>query len=114
MRKYEDFLPGSADRIISMAERQSAHRQSMESKVVSSGCANERIGMIFGFIICLAAIFSGLYLILHGKNSSGIAAILVALASPAGVFIYGKSQQKKDLQARQRGIIQAARNTQAQ
>ena len=30
---YEKIVPGSADRIISMAERQSEHRQKMEQKM---------------------------------------------------------------------------------
>ena len=32
---YERVLPGSADRIISMAEKQSEHRQKMEDKMIS-------------------------------------------------------------------------------
>jgi len=68
--------------------------------------------MIFGFIICILAISAGALLVLHGKSVSGLASILTALAAPLAVFVYGKSKQAKDLQARQQGIIEAARATQ--
>ncbi|MBI1739603.1 MAG: DUF2335 domain-containing protein [Acidobacteriales bacterium] len=36
LAKYEQVLPGSADRIIRMAERQAEHRQNLEKTVVLS------------------------------------------------------------------------------
>lgn len=113
LRKYEEICPGSADRIIAMAENQSRHRQDLESKVVTSNCSNERLGMIFGFIVCVLAISVGAYLILHGKNTSGLVAIITAIAGPAGVFIWGKSRQKRELEHRRKGMTAAATDTQA-
>jgi uncharacterized membrane protein len=112
LRKYDELLPGSAERIIAMAERQGAHRQRLESEVVTSNCRNERLGMIFGFVICVTAISAGIYAVKMGKEGFGIAAIISALAAPMAVFIYGKSRQKKDLEASQQGIVEAARQTQ--
>ena len=112
LRKYDELLPGSADRIISMAERQSAHRQKLESDVIGSNIFSERLGMILGFIICLIAISGGIYIVIQGKSAEGIAAIIVPLAALVAVFIYGKSEQKKDLQARQQAIIEAAKHPQ--
>jgi uncharacterized membrane protein len=112
LRKYDELLPGSAERIIAMVEKQGAHRQGLESEVVKSNCKNERLGMIFGLIICVMAIVAGIYAVKMGKEGFGIAAIISALAAPMAVFIYGKSRQKKDLQASQQGIIEAARQTQ--
>jgi len=112
LRKYDELLPGSAERIIAMAERQGAHRQGLESEVVISNCKNERLGMVFCFVICAMAIVAGIYAVKTGKEGFGIAAIVSALAAPMAVFIYGKSRQKKELQASQQGIIEAARQTQ--
>ena len=114
LRKYEDLLPGSADRIFLMAEKQSSHRQTLEAKVVASNCSNERLGMMMCFGICVLAICAGVYALSIGKDGYGIAAIVSALAAPAGVFIYGKFRQRKELQARQQGLIEAARQTQRQ
>jgi hypothetical protein len=95
-----------------MAETQGAHRQNLESQVISSNCRNERLGMIFGFIICVLAISAGVYALTTGKEGFGIASIVSALAAPVAVFIYGKTQQKKSLQAGQQGIIEAAKQSQ--
>lgn len=37
IKQYEEILPGAADRIISMAENQSSHRQAMEKSMCCSG-----------------------------------------------------------------------------
>lgn len=111
LRRYNETVPGCAERIIAMAERQGAHRQGLESKVINSNIINERMGMLLGFALCVAALSAGTYLILQGKDATGIAAIIIALASPAAVFIYGKRKQAKDLQVRQQSIIEAAQST---
>lgn len=36
LKGYEEILPGSADRILTMAENQSKHRQAIEAEVVHS------------------------------------------------------------------------------
>lgn len=35
--QYNEAVPGAAERILAMAERQSAHRESMETVVVTAG-----------------------------------------------------------------------------
>lgn len=112
LRKYEELLPGSADRIISIAERQSSHRQKLESDVIASSIRNERLGMTFGFLICILAISGGIFAVMHGKSAEGIAAIITPLVALVAVFVYGKSKQKKDLEARQQAIVEAAKHTQ--
>ncbi len=68
--------------------------------------------MIFGFVICILAISGGIYAVMHGKSAEGIAAIITPLVALVAVFVYGKSRQKKDLQARQQAIVEAAKHTQ--
>ncbi len=112
LRKYEELIPGAADRIMSMAERQGSHRQTLESQVINSNIANERLGKILGFIICVLAISGGIYAVVLGKSAMGIAAIVAPLGALVAVFIYGKSEQKKNLKGRQQAIIEAAKNVQ--
>lgn len=96
--KYEQTLPGAADRILSMAERQALHRQKLEEKVIYSEIKDSRKGQIFGFIIAMSVILGGFYLIGIGKDAFGIVAIVSALASLVGVFVYGKKTDKKELE----------------
>lgn len=113
LKKYEEVVPGSADRIISMAERQGSHRQKLESDVVASNIGNERMGMIFGFTICLLAISGGIYAVMHGKSAGGIAAIITPLVALVAVFVYGKSRQRRDLELRRQAVVDAAKHPQS-
>ena len=54
------------------------------------------MGQIFGLIVALMAIGSGVYLISIGKDTGGLVAILATLASLVGVFIYGKHKQAEE------------------
>ena len=96
LKQYDDALPGGAERIMALAERQSAHRQDLEKKVVDSNCKNERLGTILGFILAMTALGGGFALVAYGRDAGGIAAIVTSLATLAGVFIYGKRKQQQE------------------
>ena len=96
--KYNEAFPGCAERIVAMAERQAVHRQDIEKRVVRSNSIREQVGQVFGLLVALTAILSGVYLIMHNKPAEGIASILGPLAALASVFVYGKYLQKKELE----------------
>jgi len=87
-----------------MAEKQSAHRQELEKKVIATSCHNARLGPILGFIICMTAIGGGIFLIQSGKGAAGLASIVTALASLAVVFVYGRTKQKEELKQQQANL----------
>ena len=96
-QKYNEILPGAADRLLSMAERQSAHRQSLEKSVVDAGCSAQVRGQYLGFAIAMTVVLGGFTLIWNGKDAVGLSAIITSLVSLVGVFLYGRSQQKREL-----------------
>jgi uncharacterized membrane protein len=100
LEQYEHILPGSADRILSMAERQSAHRQVLESKVIKSDIRNSLVGLIFGFIIGMTGVTSGFYLIYLGKILEGSIFSGVTIAALVSTFIYGSQQRRKERQSK--------------
>jgi len=81
---------------VTLAERQSAHRQSLEAKRIDAANVSERLGQISALILALTAIVGGIYLISIGKSTSGLVSILGTLASLAGVFIYGRRKQAEE------------------
>jgi uncharacterized membrane protein len=97
LARYNQTLPGLAERVVVMAENQSKHRQKLEEKVVDSNCSSQRRGQVYGFIIILIVVVGGMYLIHEGKSVQGLVAILGALTSVLAVFLYGKVEQKKEL-----------------
>jgi uncharacterized membrane protein len=110
LEKYNQILPGTAERIIAMAESQHTHRQGLESHVVHSNVAAQRLGTILGFIVAMTVVVGGMYLVHEGKNAAGLASILTALASLVGVFLYSKYEQQKDLVKKTDALTQARNN----
>lgn len=81
---------------MAMAERQSAHRESLEAKVVAGNVASQARGSHYAFIICLITIVGGFVLIGMGKSIYGISAVIASLATLAGVFVIAKTSQRKE------------------
>jgi uncharacterized membrane protein len=79
-----------------MAEKQSAHRESLEAKVVAGNVSSQARGSHYAFIICLVTIIGGFVLIGMGKNIYGISAVIGSLATLAAVFVVAKRDQRKE------------------
>lgn len=84
---YEQVLPGSANRILVMAENQSKHRFLVEKIVVIFDSLKPIIGIISAFLIVMTGIIAGIYLIMHDKPLSGFTTIIIPLSVVAGAFI---------------------------
>lgn len=80
---YERVLPGSADRIISMAEKQSAHRQEMEKKMIDSESRDGFLGVVFAFLLGIGCIVAAVIMVWQVPQSAG--AISGALLGITGI-----------------------------
>ena len=81
---------------MAMAERQSAHRESLEAKLIEGNVASQARGSHYAFIICLITIVGGFVLIGTGKSIYGISAVIGSLATLAAVFVVAKRDQRKE------------------
>jgi uncharacterized membrane protein len=97
LERYNQIVPGAAERIIVMAESQHSHRQGLEKHVIHSNVSAQRLGTVLGFIVAMTVVIGGMYLVHEGKSGEGLAAILTALASLVGVFLYSKHEQQREL-----------------
>lgn len=102
LRKYEDIVPGAADRILKMAEEQSRHRRKMESEMLVASIRAERVGQILGFLIFLVALVAGIVLMILGKDAIGLITSLGSLAAIIGLFIYSRNTGKTELTKKKR------------
>jgi uncharacterized membrane protein len=96
IRAYEEVLPGSADRILSMAERQQEHRQSLEKVTIEGDAKRSWWGMRLGFVIAVLVVGVGAGAIFTGHALAGFAVIVAQAAMLAGVFVYGRIDQRKE------------------
>lgn len=108
---YNSVLPGGAERIliiaekqVSMAEKQTAHRIEIETFAIKTNSINSILGVIFAFILGALGIVAGTYCILQG-HESGAALAGVSLASLVGAFIYGTRSQRKEREGKARSMV---------
>ncbi len=92
-KKYEQILPGAADRILKMAENEQSFRHTLQSKVVKNETTHIRLGIFSGFLIAITAIIGGIILTAMNNSVYGISTIIAALASLIAVFFIGKTKQ---------------------
>lgn len=94
LREYEEILPGSADRILSMAEREAsarhernAERLRLSAVVLAEDAARTRRGMYIGAGLGLALLGVALALALEGATWPAVVAAVSQLAPTAAIFI---------------------------
>lgn len=84
LKEYNEIVPGGAERILSMAERQSAHRIDLESTVIKGESRRSWCGLWLGFVVSLAIIGAGLWVALTASPTAGAQSSLARLShSPA-------------------------------
>jgi hypothetical protein len=80
-----------------MTEKQSPHREALETTILNASIASQKQGSFFGFIISMTAILGGILLIALGKSVQGLVAIISSLTALTVVFVLGKRKQDKEL-----------------
>ena len=93
MKQYEETLPGSADRILKMAENQSEHRQWMEKKRLFFSNREVHFGQICGFLIGIFAIVTGGYTALNGAPIPGGFIGTAGVVGLVSVFVIGSNRK---------------------
>ena len=96
---YDDILPGAADRIITMTEKQASHRQEKEMFKVKTEARDSLLGIISATILCLFIVVCGTTIALVVRNSaaviSGSMLDFAGIASIVGTFLKGTSNSWK-------------------
>lgn len=105
---YEKICPGSADRIIKMAEEESAHRRKMEEKALNAEIEfNQRslkidgretmLGQIFGLIIGSLTILCGSYVAVSGAYWPGTIIGSTGVVGLVTTFIVGRKGTQNNI-----------------
>lgn len=114
LRGYDEIVPGAADRIVAMAEREQAHRHSWEQRALRADHWYSMLGMLAGWTTAMALAVGAAVAAAVGEPAVGVA---LAAASATGMvwkLIQGRSekaetpapaakeasQKKKNLQGR--------------
>lgn len=100
LRQFNEVVPGSAERIIKMAEDQSTHRKELERKVIDSDIERSKWGQILGFVIAIAGLIVSAVVAIYGSALAGGIIGVGTLASLVGVFMYGSKTRSKEREAK--------------
>ena len=87
---YDEVLPGAAERIMRMAEKEQAGALEFGGIAVRAAVADNRRGQVFGFLVALAAFGTASYL---GYLGHGTAAAIVGggtVVALVTVFVTGR------------------------
>lgn len=95
LREYEEILPGSADRIIAMAEAQQQHMISMDNKVVDKEYGDRRWGMVIGAVMFSSLIACALISAVSGNNIAAGMFLGAAAIGGVGLFVNGRKTSDK-------------------
>ena len=85
LEKYEQVLPGAADRILKMAEKNNENEIDLRNKTLKYQARDTLLGTIFTFFTVFAFLVVGVYLVSIGKNVSSLGE-WVSLIAGAGTI----------------------------
>jgi uncharacterized membrane protein len=89
---YEKVLPGTADRIVKMAEKEQDHRHKVINRTQTHVAILTFLGQLFAFTIGVIGILAGVYLVQKDKSIAGFSVFFTSLAGLVGVFIFGRKK----------------------
>jgi uncharacterized membrane protein len=96
LREFDEVVPGSAERIIALMERQADHRMHLEKCVVEGDNRRANWGIVTATSITILVLATSTVLIVFGYGLYGTILGAVDLVALASVFIYGTNSRKRE------------------
>ncbi|HEX4083443.1 MAG TPA: DUF2335 domain-containing protein [Chthoniobacteraceae bacterium] len=94
---YNHAIPDGANRLFTLVEGQSRHRQYIEKSVVATQNSVTRLGQIFGFILVLILTAVGTYLGATGHDGLAGTVFATTIIGVATTFVLGRKAQVRSL-----------------
>lgn len=95
LARYDSIVPGAAERIISMAEKEAKHRHSIEIRSVKNSIGLSYLGVIFAFLSVIMLSVLVFYALKKNFDTTAAWIAVGAIASVASVFIFFRRSKKK-------------------
>jgi uncharacterized membrane protein len=90
LAQYEQIIPGAANRILTLAERQTNHRM----EIISAQIRQSARGQWLAFILALCFLAGSIWVTLAGSQVVGGILGGATILGVVTIFITGKAQQK--------------------
>jgi len=109
LAKYDSVIQNGANRILVMAEKQSAHRQYIEKWVIVGGTILSYFGVACAAVIAMGTLYFGSQLISGGHTIPGSILSGSGLVGLVTAFIYGtrsRREERRQKDQRNKELIQ--------
>lgn len=90
LAQYNALIPGAADRIIAMAENDSAHLQTIEKMTVTAFYRERQTGQTFGLIIALFGLSVAALLAMNNHETTASIIGGTTIVGLVGIFVIGR------------------------
>ena len=102
LEAYERLVPGAAERLLGLTERQAAHRQDMERVVIRAGARDSLLGVILAGVIAVFAFAWSAYALSIGQTGEAVKGIVATILGFVATFVYGKRSTRLEREERAR------------
>jgi len=99
-------MVGAAERIFKMAETEQHERHLAAYREHRIKSLATLLGQTFAFIMGMAGIIGGVYLLSKDKSLGGFSVFLTSLATLCGVYVYNRRGQQKPSGEEEHGSAQ--------
>jgi len=94
LREIDAVVPGGAERMLVLLEKQSEHRQFIEKVAIRGDTGRANMGLAAGFVVAMFGLWVGWDLVRSGHQLAGAVVGTVDLVSLVTVFIYGSATRR--------------------
>lgn len=98
--EYERILPGSADRILKMAESQQTHRMALEKEAITKNLDHNKRGQTLGFFAMLLMIGLSVFFVLFDMPTWAGTIGTITIVTLVGLFVTGNAKIGRDLKSK--------------
>ena len=100
LQQYNAIVPNAAERILSMAEKQSDHRMNLERKVIDSNVVKSYLGMAAGTLIALYGLYVAKEIAISGNPATAGIIATLDIGGLIWVAVNNTRTQKKEREKR--------------
>lgn len=93
---FEQIVPGSAERILVMAEENGKHQREMENKALQVAFRTVLIGQVFGLVIGVLAFITCIVALYLGSEKTAMTIGGVTITGLVAVFVTGRFKKSKN------------------
>ena len=86
LAQYESVLPGAAERILSLAEKEAEHRHRADDKIIEKTLHFNKVGQILSFSLSLLSLGAVCLCVVLSQPGASIAPALIAIPSILSVI----------------------------